>query len=100
MTILLKINDTSIILNNGSDIKESAYYDIMIRICEYINISKVKITSRDIMNYISGLDNNSETYICIKDLADKGIIIRDEDRFILKGPKWDDRPIKSIVNFA
>jgi|ERR1700748_888298 len=90
-----KTNDSSIILNEFSSITDSSYYDIMIKICQLIDMPNKIYTSREIMDSISGLENNTETYICIKDLADKGIIERDINRNLVKGPKWNERPLEN-----
>lgn len=97
-----RTNDFAAVLNETGDIKDSAYYNYMIKICEFIDDDSMSYTSRDIINSISGIENSTEIYICIKDLSDKGIIARDEseDRYIIKGPKWDDRPMESIANIA
>lgn len=97
-----KTNDFTAMLNETGNIKDSAYFDYMIKICDFIDNDSKFYTSRDIINSISGIENSTEIYICIKDLSDKGIIARDEseDRFIIKGPKWAERPLASVANSA
>lgn len=86
------------VYNSIDDIKDSSYYNILIEICEFIDSSKNIVTSREIMDAISNIENNKVIFGCIKTLSDNGIISRNKDRHILKGPKWDERPLISSDN--
>lgn len=82
------------------DIHNSPYYSVLIEICEFIEKSKSTLTSREIMDSIGNRENSHEIFGCIKTLADNGIISKNQERHILKGPKWEERPLKSAVNSA
>jgi len=87
-----RTNDHTVILNQGGDITKSFFYEVMIKICDYIDSSESPFTTREIANHVSGIENASDTFLCIKELADNGIILRNEERQIIKGPKWNERP--------
>ena len=84
------------IYNDITDIKDSSYYNVLIEICEFINSTDLLVTSREIMNAIGDIENSQIILGCIKTLSDNGIILRDKERHILKGPKWDERPLEPI----
>lgn len=90
---LKKIKNNAISsFNEIGNIKESPYYDSLIKICAFIDFSKDIVTSREIMDKFGNRENSQEIYGLIKTLADHGIISRNENRHIIKGPKWDSRP--------
>lgn len=93
-------NDENTVFYETVDINDSPYYDSLIEICEFINNSNSIVTSREIMDAVGSRENSQIIYSCIKILAENGIISRNEDRHIIKGPNWDNRPIKLANKIA
>jgi hypothetical protein len=87
-------NETFQSFNENEDITEYIHYSVLIDICEFIESSESIITPREIMDAIGDRENSEIVYGCIKTLGDHGIVSRDNDRNIIKGPKWDIRPTK------
>lgn len=91
------------IKTNGDigEIENSAYLTIMVNICNFINNSTQDfITSREIVNAVGSMENDQEIYICIKNLYDNGILARsgDKERYVIKGPSWENRPQNQILD--
>jgi len=96
-----KSNEEISISGEIGQITDSAYLNLMIKICDFIEENSDKaITGREIINGVGTLDNNTEVYMCIKALYENGILARDEgkDRNVLKGPKWNERPFNEELN--
>jgi hypothetical protein len=81
-----------------SNLKDFSYYNILIDICNFIDNAKNHITPREVMDSVGSRENSDIIYGCIKILGDHGIITRNEDRLIFKGPKWSERPVEPIIN--
>jgi len=86
-------NENYHIIYETTDINESPYFNILIEICNFIEKSENVVTAREIMDIIGNRENSQIIYSCIKTLAENGIISRNENRHIIKGPKWSDKPI-------
>lgn len=93
-SILKTKNESFQSFNEAEDITDYIHYDVLIDVCEFIEASQSIITPREIMDAVGDRENSEIVFGCIKTLGDHGIICRDNDRKILKGPKWDKRPTK------
>lgn len=89
-----RTNEEVKVLSEIDKIENSSYVYLMIQICNFVhNNVNSSITSREIINAISSMDNEKEVYICIKNLYDNGILARSsKDRTVIRGPKWEERP--------
>lgn len=90
-----KVNTEIKVYEDLNTVESSAYITMMINICDYMerNIDKA-VTSRDIINGVGAMGNDTEVYTCIKTLYDNGILARsgDKERTIVLGANWEKRP--------
>jgi len=70
------------------------FKDIMYYICDSLENSRQSdswgIANDQILSQF-GVENNKTIYSAIKWLGSRDIIVRDEDSYLQKGPKWEDR---------
>jgi hypothetical protein len=72
---------------------DPSYIDLIVDICDFIDKSpQDTMTPRKIMNNVGSLEDNSDVYLAIKWLCDNGVLTRAEDRSLLPGEKWAERP--------
>jgi hypothetical protein len=87
-------NEEIRIFENLNDIEDSAYHDLMINICGFVELNIDKsITSRDLINDLGSGFSEKEIYMCLKNLYDAGILTRsgNKERNIVFGPNWNKR---------
>lgn len=65
--------------------------ELAINVCNYIE-NKPSVRLRELMREVGDIKSDYEVNDVVKWLGMNGIISRTEDRSIVKGPNWDERP--------
>ena len=73
------------------------WLDLCVRICDFIE-QNPGVRPSKIMTNIGSYDEQKSIYSVIKWLGYNSIIDRDENRGLIKGSSWDDRPKKNDTN--
>lgn len=84
---------------NFKEIKENAKFedlpeetaDLTIKVCQYVE-SNETVRLRDLMRKVGGFKSDYAVSDVVKWLGLNKIISRTEDRSIVKGSRWEDRP--------
>lgn len=89
------------VINNGGSLfsNDPSYINLIGSICNFIETSDEKVTPRTIMNNVGDLEDNTNVYMAIKWLCDNGILTRTDDRLLVPGEKWEDRPTGESKEF-
>jgi hypothetical protein len=71
---------------------EPSFIEQLAQICSFVDSSDDPVTPRNIMDGVGDIEEHTEVYVAIKWLCENGILKRNEDRSLIKGEKWDERP--------
>lgn len=71
--------------------------ELLSDICEFI-VKNGPSTPKQILEALNQLENNVEVYIAIKTLCENGILIKNEDKALIGGNNWINRPVRNITN--